>query len=162
MKAGRCGGLATLALIAMFGVGQAAECSGKTAGSALPGAQETVRQLYETPGFVDARSEVDAATIGELKPYLTDQLVAALREFSAALLKADESADRLSKSPYPAGPIFYSNYEGMDEFSVVYASVTADQTIHVAVEMNFDSPFGSAKWVDVAVLRCEDAKSKRA
>jgi hypothetical protein len=149
------GGLATLALIATFGLAQGAECSGETAGSALTGAQEVVRRLYETPGFVEARSDIDAATISELKPYLTDRLVAALRDFSAALLKADKSADLLSKSPYPTGPIFYSNYEGMDKFSVVNASAAADQTIHVTVEMNFDSPFGSAKWADIAVLRCE-------
>jgi len=146
--------LATLALIATFGVAQGAECSGETAGSALTGAKEVVRRLYETPGFVGARSNIDAATISELEPYLTDRLVAALRDFSAALLKADKSADLLSKAPYPTGPIFYSNYEGMDKFSVLNASA-ADQTVHVTVEMSFDSPYGSAKWADVAVLRCE-------
>jgi hypothetical protein len=149
------GGLAALALIATSGVGQSAECSGDTAGSALTGAREAVRRLYETPRFVEARSEIDAATISELEPYLTDRLVAALRDFSAALSKADESSDILTKSPYPTGPIFYSNYEGMDEFSIVNASAAADQTIHVTVEMNFDSPLGSAKWADVPVMRCE-------
>jgi hypothetical protein len=149
------GGLATLALIATLGLAHGAECSGETAGLALTGAQEVVRRLYETPRFIEARSEIDAATISELEPYLTNRLVAALRDFSAALSKADESADLLSKSPYPTGPIFYSNYEGMDQFSIVNAFSAADQTIHVTVEMNFDSPFGSATWADVAVLRCE-------
>jgi hypothetical protein len=147
--------LATLVLIATLGVAQGAECSGETASSALTGAQEVVGRLYKAPGFVNARSGIYAATISELEPYLTDKLVSALRNFSAALAKADKSADLLTKSPYPTGPIFYSNYEGMDRFSVVNASAAVDQSIHVTVEMNFDSPFGSATWSDVAVLRCE-------
>jgi hypothetical protein len=148
-------GLATFALIATFGVAQGAECSGETASSALTDAREVVGRLYKTPAFVNARSGIDAATISELEPYLTDKLVSALRDFRAALLKADKSADLHTKAPYPAGPIFYSNYEGMDKFSVVNTSAAVDQSIHVTVEMNFDSPFGSAKWSDIAVLRCD-------
>ena len=48
----------------------------------------------------------------------------------------------------------------MDKFSVVNAPVAADQIIRVTVEMNFDSPFGRAKWADVAVLRCEGDRWK--
>ncbi len=64
-------GLATLALIATLGLAHGAECSGETAGLALTGAHEVVRRLYETPRFVEARSEIDAATISELDVSLT-------------------------------------------------------------------------------------------
>lgn len=148
-------GLATLALIATFGVAQGAECSGEIEGPALTGAQDMIQRLYETPAFVEARTGIDAATIGELEPCLTHRSAAALRDFSEALSKADRSADLLLKSPYPAGPIFHSNYEGMDEFRIIDTFPGRDQTIHVAVEMSFASPFSSATWVDVAVLRCE-------
>lgn len=92
------------------------------------------------PAFVEARTGIDAAAIGELEPYLTHRLTAALRGFSAALSKADRSADLLLKSPHPAGPIFYSNCEGMDEFGIIDTFPGRDETIHVAIEMNFASP----------------------
>lgn len=148
-------GLATLALIAAFGAAQGAECPGDAAAPALAAARETVRSLYGTPGFVEARNDIDPATIGDLEPFLTARLLGALRDFSAALRTADESTDPLTKSPYPTGPIFLSNYEGMDAFTVAGASAGPDDTVHVTVEMTFASPFGDADWTDVAVLRCD-------
>jgi hypothetical protein len=153
--AGLRGSLAAFALIVTIGLAQGAECRGETADSALSGAQETARKLYGIPAVAEARSEIDAATISALAPYLTDRLAAALRDFAAALSKVDQSADTSMKSPYPTGPIFYSNYEGMDGFTIVNATAAAEQAVQVTLEMNFDSPFGSAKWADVAVFRCE-------
>jgi hypothetical protein len=148
-------GLATLALVATVGTAQGGDCSGEIAGAALTDAQEVVRRLYETPSFVEPRNDIDEAAIGELEPYLTDRLTAALRDFSAALSRVDQAADVLSKSPYPTGPIFYSNYEGMDQFRIGPASPGEDQTVHVAVELDFESGLGNASWTDVAVMRCE-------
>ena len=154
------GSMVALALIATFHVAQAAECSVATAGSAPAAAQEVIHKLYKHSRFVESRGTIDTATISELEPFLTHRLAGALRAFSEAVLKADQSADRLTKAPYPAGPIFLSNYEGMDNFRIAGASPAADQSIRVTVDMNFDSPLGSVKWADVAVLRCEGDRWK--
>jgi hypothetical protein len=148
-----------LALMLTLGAAHGAECTGVSDSSALTGAQKAVRKLYAMPALVDARNGIEEAAISKLQPYVTDGLAAALRDFSAALSKADQSTDLSTKSPYPTGPIFFSNYEGMDTFNVADASA-ADQTIRVKVEMDFKSEYGNAQWTDLAVLRCEGGEWK--
>jgi hypothetical protein len=149
------GGLAAIAVLATIGAAQGAQCQGESTDLAVSHAQEIVRILYGTPAFADARNDIDDTVIRQLDPYLTDRLVAALQAYAAAVSKSTASTDTLTKPPYREGPVFHSNYEGMDKFSLGGATATADRTIHVNVDMNFDSSMGNAAWTDVAVLLCE-------
>jgi hypothetical protein len=147
--------VAFVALIAAFGDARASQCPGESAEVAAASAQEVVRTLYATPAFTDSRNDIDATAIRQLEPYLTDRLVAALQAYRDALAKSKASPDASTKSPFPEGPVFHSNYEGMDTFDLSGATAAADRSFHVSVGMKFVSSGGSAAWTDIAVLRCE-------
>ncbi len=151
----RFGCVAVFALIATIGAAQAADCPDVPGDADLADARGTARRLYGTDAFFEARGTIDALTIAALERDLTAKLAEKLRLYASAVAEADRSADTLTKAPYPEGPIFVSNYEGMDGFAVLGASAGPGGVVKVKVGMTYASPIGAAEWDDVAVLVCE-------
>lgn len=137
------------------GTARAGSCPDVIGQADLDVAAEIVETLYATPEFADARTWMTPDEIRDLTPVLTDALAGMLLRHSAAVAAADRAGDALVKSPFPEGPIFLSNYEGMDGFDVAGARVGDDEAILVTVHMTYAGPAGSTAWSDVAVLRCQ-------
>jgi hypothetical protein len=60
--------------------------------------------------------------------------------------------DEPLKLPVPEGPIFFSNYEGANSFSVGRAKVDDDYA-EVPVSFSYTDSRSTVRWVDVVLLR---------
>ena len=116
----------------------------------------TVGELYADPDFFNVRNAVPPAMLQRLSGCFTPDLVRhfeANAEDVARWLEEHEGEDL--KLPMSEGPIFLSNYEGADGFSVGRAEI--DGT-HATVPVSFSYTAGADtfRWTDVVMLRRVD------
>jgi hypothetical protein len=116
----------------------------------------TVSELYADDTFFHIRNSFPSAMVQRFSRCFTPELV---RHFEAHNENVDrwleEHKDKTLKLPMSEGPIFLSNYEGADTFTVGRAEVDATQA-QVPVTFSYTYGDDTFRWVDVVMLRLVD------
>jgi hypothetical protein len=116
----------------------------------------TVGELYADKTFFEIRNAFPPAMVQRFSRCFTPELVRHLEAHNADVerwLAAHKDEDL--KLPMSEGPIFLSNYEGADSFSVGRAEVDGDKA-RVPVTFSYTYEGDTLRWVDVAMLRLVD------
>jgi hypothetical protein len=156
-----CGPFAAAAKPALAMIGQqvSAEPEDASGSEALqPGAtpEGTVGELYADETFFHARNAFPSSMMQRFSRCFTPELV---RHFEAH----NENVERWIedhgnaglKLPMSEGPIFLSNYEGADTFSVGRATVDGTKA-EVPVSFSYTEGADTVRWVDIVLLRLVD------
>jgi hypothetical protein len=115
-----------------------------------------VRELYADEAFFGARNELPSDQLQRLRTRFTPELVERFesyhRDIAGWLAKHKDEA---LKAPTSDGPVFMSNYEGANSFSVGQATVDGTRA-DVPVTLSYTEGADTVRWVDVAMLRRVD------
>jgi hypothetical protein len=115
--------------------------------------EATVRELYADPAFFDLRNTVPPSTLQRFSGCFTPDLVRHFESYDADVDRwLEEHRNETLKLPVSEGPIFLSNYEGADTFSVGRASIDGSHA-DVPVSLSYTEGADTVRWVDIAKLR---------
>ena len=118
--------------------------------------EATVEELYADDTFLQIRNSFPLPMVQQFSRFFTPELVRHFQSHNADVQRwMEEHKNETLKLPMSEGPVFLSNYEGADSFSVGRAKI--DGT-HAAVPVSFSYSDGANtfRWVDVAMLRLVD------
>jgi hypothetical protein len=118
----------------------------------------TVKELYADEAFFQARNALPPAMVQRFGRCFTPELVRHLQSHNDNVERwLEEHRGETLKLPMSEGPIFLSNYEGADAFSVGRAEVDGARA---QVPVSFSYTYGGEtfRWVDVALLRLVDGR----
>jgi hypothetical protein len=116
----------------------------------------TVRELYADAAFFDLRNSIPPAMLQRFSGCFTPDLVRHLESYNADVDRwLEEHRNETLKLPVSEGPVFLSNYEGADSFSVGPASIEGAQA-DVPVSFSYSEGGDTVRWVDVAKLQRVD------
>jgi len=119
--------------------------------------EETVRLLYADERFFRVRNTLPATTLQRFRYCFTSELVRHFESHNKNVARwiEEHKDEKTLKLPVSEGPIFVSNYEGADTFSVGRAKVEGTRA-EVPVSLSYTEGADTARWVDVAMLRLVD------
>lgn len=118
--------------------------------------EETVRELYADESFFRVRNAFPTAMLQRVRSCFTPELVRHFEGHNKNVARwIEEHKDETLKLPMSEGPIFVSNYEGADTFSVGRAQVEGTRA-EVPVSLSYTEGADTVRWVDVAMLRRVD------
>lgn len=113
----------------------------------------TVGELYADEVFLVIRNSVSADTLQRFASCFTPELV---RHFASHYENVsrwmEENAGETLKLPASEGPIFISNYEGADTYSVGKGEINGTYA-DVPVSLSYSEGEDKIRWVDVVKLR---------
>jgi hypothetical protein len=116
----------------------------------------TVSELYADDTFFHVRNALPSAMIQRFSRCFTPDLVRYFDSHNEDVERwLEEHKDQTLKLPMSEGPIFLSNYEGADTFSVGRAEVDGTQA-QVPVAFSYTYGDDTFRWFDVAMLRLVD------
>jgi hypothetical protein len=116
----------------------------------------TVRELYADDTFFQIRNALPPSMIQRFSRCFTPDLVRYFESHNEDVERwLEEHKDQTLKLPMSEGPIFLSNYEGADTFSVGQAKIEGTSA---EVPVTFLYTYGNEtfRWDDIAMLRLVD------
>lgn len=116
----------------------------------------TVGELYADETFFHARNSFPPPLVQRFSRCFTPELVRHLQSHNEDVERWIERHENQElKLPMSEGPIFISNYEGADTFSVGRATVDGS-TAEVPVSLSYTDRADTIRWVDIVLLRLVD------
>jgi hypothetical protein len=118
--------------------------------------EATVRELYADDTFFHIRNAFPLPMVQRFSRFFTPELVRHFQSHNEDVQRwMEEHKNEILKLPMSEGPIFLSNYEGADTFSVGRAKIDGTSA-EVPVSFSYSDGADTFRWVDVAMLRLVD------
>jgi hypothetical protein len=113
----------------------------------------TVSELYADDTFFDIRNSFPSPMVERFSCCFTPELVRHFQSHNEDVERwMEEHRNETLKLPMSEGPIFLSNYEGADTFSVGRAEIDGARA-QVPVVFSYTYGDDTFRWVDIAMLR---------
>lgn len=116
----------------------------------------TVGELYADATFFRVRNSLPPPMVQRFSRCFTPELVKHFESHNANVERwIEQHKDEVLKLPMSEGPIFLSNYEGADTFSVGRASIDGTKA-EVPVSFSYTEGSDTFRWIDIVMLRLVD------